>query len=141
MLGIGATKEPDAVREEGEIKSDDEAAVGDDTLFAEGGTNDGVAKESGVVKNEGKLCFGGERLLPKVSIKNEFGEENERQHDDESSQKAEREKIKQIFACGGRKGGEERGGHKNGKEEVDEVFISLGGEEIFLTEEKAEQNN
>ena len=72
MFGLRAFEKPDAIGEESEVESDDEAAVGDDALFAKSGADDRVAKEGGVVEDEGKLSLSGERFLPKVLIEDKF---------------------------------------------------------------------
>ena len=47
----------DAVGEESDIKSDDEAAIGDDALWTEGASNYWVAEKGGVIENKSELRF------------------------------------------------------------------------------------
>lgn len=50
-------EEPDAVREKCNIEGNNEAAVGDDAGRTEGASDDGVAKEGGVIENKAELRF------------------------------------------------------------------------------------
>ena len=132
MFRFGAFEEPNAVGKEGEVEGNDEATVGDDALFSKGGTNDGVAEKSGVVENKSKLRLSGKGFLPKILIENEFGEKDERKHDNETGEKAEEEEIEKLFAGGSGKGGEERGRHEDREKKADEFFVGGLVDEILF---------
>ena len=63
-------EEPDAIRKESEIKSNDEAAIWNNPLFAKGCANNRVTEEGGIIEDKSKLPFYGERFLPKVFVEN-----------------------------------------------------------------------
>ena len=74
-------EKPDAVGEEGDIEGDDEAAIGDDPGGTKGADHDGVAKEGGVIKNEGELRLVAQAALEPPFVEDEFGEDDEDEHD------------------------------------------------------------
>ena len=88
MFRVGAFKEPNAIREEGEVKSNDKTAIGDDTFIAESSADDGVAEKSSVIKDEGELRFRGQRFLPEVLAKDKSRQRDEAQHDDEAGEES-----------------------------------------------------
>ena len=113
VFGFRALKKPDAIREEGEIEGNDEATVGDNSLFTEGGANDGIAKEGGIVEDEGELGLGGKGFLPEGAVENKFGKKNEAEHHDKTSEEAKKEEVEEVGIGGGGKSREKRGGHKD----------------------------
>ena len=94
----------DAVGKQGDVESNDEATVGDDSLWAEGARDDGVAEESGVVKNKGELGFVAEAAFEPPFVEYEFREDDEHQHDEDSSEEAGGEQVQGGFVVFAGKG-------------------------------------
>lgn len=93
FAGDATTEEIDAVGKEGDVESDNKAAVGDDASGAEGAGDNGVAKEGGVVEDEGKLGFEADFALIEVFVKDEARGNNEGEHDNNAAGEASEEKV------------------------------------------------
>ncbi len=74
-------KKPDAVGEKRNIKGNNETTVGNDAGRAEGAGNNWIAEEGGVIKNKAKLRFVTEVAFQPEFIEDDFGQNNQHQHD------------------------------------------------------------
>jgi len=139
--GNFAFEKVDAVGEECDVEGDDEAAVRDDALLAEGAGDDWVAEEGGVVEDEGELRFEAEFAFVEA-----FGEDNTRgnnksKHDDNTSNETRDEEFGSSGAVGGRECIKKRGRHKDSQKQIDKVAIGLGRDEFCFAEEKSQYEN
>ena len=109
-------EQENTIGEECNIKYNNKAAVGDDSLVAEGTGNDRVAQEGGVVENQTKLRLEAKIVrLHEFFVKEELGEEDEESHDDEAGNYPRKEKIGGVTVVARWKSGKERGWHEDGE--------------------------
>lgn len=83
-----ALEEEDAVREEGDIKSNNEATVWNDALFAKGARNDWVAKEGGVIKDKCKLRLKTKFAFIETFVEYGTTEQDEHKHHKDAGEEA-----------------------------------------------------
>ena len=134
-------KKPNAIRKEGDIECDDEATVGNNAAGAERANDDGVAQKSGVVENEGELGFVAETAFEPPFVENEFGEDNEDEHDKDARDKTGKKEVQGGFVVFGRESDEKRSGHKDSEEEIGDLLVGLYTDEFFLAKEKTKNQN
>ena len=96
-------KEPDTVGEECDIKGDNKATVSEDALRAESASDNGIAEESRIVKNEGELRFAGKFGLYPMFIEDNFGDNDKGEHDQDAGEQAGKEEASGVLVISGRK--------------------------------------
>ena len=86
-------EKPDAVGKEGDIEGDNEATICDDAGGTEGVYDDGVAEKGGIIKNQGELRLIAETTFEPIFVKDDFRQNNQQKHDENSADEAGEEEI------------------------------------------------
>lgn len=136
-----ALEEEDAVREEGDIKSNNEATVWNDALFAKGTRDDWIAEEGGIIKDKCELRFETEFALIEAFIKDGAAEQNEHEHHENTGEEAFEKELRGSFVVAGWKSHKERGWHENSKQEVNQAAIDFGVDDFEFTEHETKNHN
>lgn len=134
-------EEEDAVREEGDVEGDNEAAVWNDALFAKGTRDDWIAEEGGIIKDKCELRFETEFALIKAFIKDGAAEQNEHEHHENAGEEAFEEELRGGLVITGWKCHKKWGWHEDGKKEVDQAAINFGVDDFEFTEHETKNHN
>lgn len=108
-------EEPDTIGKKSDIESNNEATVGDDSLWAKGARNDGVAEKGSIIKDEGELRFVAEAAFEPPFVEDEPWEDNKHEHDKCAGEETRGEEAQGGFVIFTREGDKEWRGHKYGK--------------------------
>lgn len=134
-------EKPNTVGKEGDIESNDEAAVSDDPLWAEGASDNGVTKEGSVIEDESELGLITKATLEPPFVEDEFGENNQHKHNEDAGKETRGEETKSRFVILVGKSDKKGGGHKHGEEEIGELLVGFGADHLPFAETKTENHN
>ena len=139
--GKFAFEKENAIGKERDIESDNKATIWHDPLLTEDARNNRIAEKGSVIKDECELRFEAKLAFVKMFIKNDATSGNEREHHDNAGGKAFEEKIGSFFIELARKSNEQRSWHKDGQEQINEAFVSLGVDEFCFAQNEAKNEN